>query len=87
MMTDEMMKALEADGEKLRQLTGQDHGPFRYPQEEDFDHIEDYDTCPDCSGEGTIEVLAPQHDDPHYSRTERCNSCEGCGWVSHRGLK
>lgn len=24
----EMQKALEADGEKLRQLTGEDHGPF-----------------------------------------------------------
>jgi hypothetical protein len=23
-----MLKALEADGEKLRQLTGEDHGPF-----------------------------------------------------------
>ena len=31
-MTDfdlEMQKALEADGEKLRQLTGQDHGPWK----------------------------------------------------------
>jgi len=28
---DEMMKALEADGEKLRQLTGKDHGPFPFP--------------------------------------------------------
>jgi hypothetical protein len=27
-MDDEMTKALEADGEKLRQLTGEDHGPF-----------------------------------------------------------
>lgn len=26
-MNDEMRKALEADGEKLRQMTGQDHGP------------------------------------------------------------
>lgn len=26
-MDEEMMKALEADGEKLRQLTGEDHGP------------------------------------------------------------
>lgn len=25
---DEMMAALEADGEKLRALTGEDHGPF-----------------------------------------------------------
>jgi len=33
---DEMMRALEADGEKLRQLTGEDHGPF----------------CPDCMGTG-----------------------------------
>jgi hypothetical protein len=28
MADDEMMKALLADGEKLRQLTGEDHGPF-----------------------------------------------------------
>jgi hypothetical protein len=27
----EMQKALEADGEKLRRLTGEDHGPFRLP--------------------------------------------------------
>lgn len=27
-MDKEMMQALEADGEKLRQLTGEDHGPF-----------------------------------------------------------
>ena len=27
-MDKEMMKALEADGEKLRKLTGEDHGPF-----------------------------------------------------------
>lgn len=25
---DEMMAALEADGEKLRRMTGEDHGPF-----------------------------------------------------------
>lgn len=24
----EMMKALKADGEKLRQMTGEDHGPW-----------------------------------------------------------
>ena len=28
MWTKEMMAALEADGEKLRQLTGAEHGPF-----------------------------------------------------------
>ena len=27
-MNDEMMKALAADGEKLRGMTGQDHGPW-----------------------------------------------------------
>lgn len=30
----EMQKALEADGEKLRQLTGEDHGPY-FPNEPD----------------------------------------------------
>ena len=28
MFTKEMQKALEDDGEKLRQMTGEDHGPF-----------------------------------------------------------
>ena len=28
MLTKEMRKALEADGEKLRQQTGKDHGPI-----------------------------------------------------------
>jgi hypothetical protein len=31
MFTKEMMAALEADGEKLRQMTGEDHGPV-FPQ-------------------------------------------------------
>jgi hypothetical protein len=31
MFTKEMMDALEADGEKLRQLTGADHGPVFLP--------------------------------------------------------
>lgn len=29
-MDNEMMRALEADGEKLRQLTGEDHGPHYF---------------------------------------------------------
>ena len=40
----EMQKALEADGEKLRQLTGEDHGP----------EFEDYDGCWNCGGEGVV---------------------------------
>ena len=32
-MTDEMAKALKADGDKLRALTGEDHGPFEIPPE------------------------------------------------------
>lgn len=31
-LDDEMQSALEADGEKLRQLTGEDHGPFELPE-------------------------------------------------------
>ena len=32
MFTKEMQKALEADGEKLRQFTGKDHGPVFVPE-------------------------------------------------------
>jgi hypothetical protein len=39
MFDKEMMKALEADGEKLTQLTGEDHGPaFLFAPDE----------CPHC---------------------------------------
>jgi hypothetical protein len=40
MRDDALTKALEADGEKLRALTGKDHGPF----------------CPHCLGSGIEEV-------------------------------
>lgn len=33
MFDDEMMKAFEADGEKLKSLTGQDHGPHFIPEQ------------------------------------------------------
>ena len=36
-MTEEMRKALEADGEKLRQMTGEDHGPTFTSQERSAD--------------------------------------------------
>lgn len=35
-LNSEMMRALEADGEKLRRMTGEDHGPFFPDALEDF---------------------------------------------------
>lgn len=43
-MDKEMMRALEEDGEKLRQLTGKDHGPI-FLQAAD-------PACPECGGTG-----------------------------------
>lgn len=42
----EMQKALEADGEKLREMTGEDHGPWFFD-----DPGED---CGNCGGEGYV---------------------------------
>jgi hypothetical protein len=70
-MDKEMMKALEADGEKLRQMTGEDHGPV-WPQPEQ---------CAVCFGEGKLEVPDPQRDDPHYARVVQCQACDGNGWI------
>jgi hypothetical protein len=40
-MDAEMMKALETDGEKLRQLTGEDHGPEFVPEQPPMpDHLD-----------------------------------------------
>jgi DnaJ-class molecular chaperone len=70
MLTDkEMQRALRADGKKLRQLTGADHGP------------EFWLTCSDCFGEGSHEVSKPQHDDPHFAISVRCETCNGVGLI------
>jgi len=45
MFTKEMQKALEADGEKLRQLTGEDHGPFATRMAIDAIRDEAFEQC------------------------------------------
>jgi hypothetical protein len=75
----EMMAALEADGEKLRQLTGEDHGPyFDEPPEVWLD-------CPECGGEGeileTIHVYEAgcgfSHPDVYGKECLRCRGTRG----------
>jgi hypothetical protein len=57
-MTDDMQKALEADGEKLRQLTGEDHGPFHdLPR-----HTTDWQFQ---RGEDTVDVLIHYDIEPY----------------------
>jgi hypothetical protein len=71
----EMQRALEADGEKLRQLTGEDHGPW------DLTIVE----CTACGGEGRIIINHGVGYDRHtgYFPDERdhgpCPYCDGTG--------
>lgn len=84
----EMDKALELDGEKLRALTGQDHGPFKTsraicercegvggwnaPQETDADQEPPWEICSDCEGSGMLSVGVF---DPVCAR--HCHLCDG----------
>ena len=64
MFDKEMMKALEADGEKLTQLTGEDHGPIFLFAPDECPHCQ-YDSqfpgfgpivpCPVCNPDGTYD--------------------------------
>jgi hypothetical protein len=96
----EIQKAVEADGEKLRQLTGEDHRPSF----EDYADSEDY--CPNCGGEGVVYCCqdeigcvdpeggcdwcqprkpdAPLDDENHSGGWEECKTCRGSGF-SGRG--
>jgi len=69
----EMQRALELDGEKLRQLTGHDHGPWY--------------VCPTCDGLGEWdEGPLPASRwalEPDY-RQVICPDCNGSGRVSER---
>lgn len=70
----EMQEALEADGEKLRQLTGEDHGPWFL------------DFCPQCEGSGVIprgitvyeHGCGFSHDDTYDLK---CDVCDGQGSI------
>ncbi|MDW9762179.1 hypothetical protein GOB02_21820 [Sinorhizobium meliloti] len=44
----EMQKAIEADGEYLRQMTGEDHGPYF------LDDDQEDGGCFNCGGEGFV---------------------------------
>lgn len=48
----------------------------------DNGHVpEQWDTCPDCGGEGVHERSRPQHDDPYFAVVETCKGCNGVGLV------
>lgn len=79
MFSKAMMAALEADGEKLRQLTGDDHGPVFLA-----DAPEAWKDCEVCGGDGVIyktaQVFEPgcgfAHDDV---ASVECDACSGNG--------
>jgi hypothetical protein len=70
MFSKEMMDALEADGEKLRQLTGEDHGPWEFR----------YALCEACGSEGRIY----SGNDPHPRDEGPCPVCDGTGVVESK---
>jgi len=65
MRKSEMERALEADGEKLRQMTGEDHGPWRIVP------------CEACGSEGRVLVTMPGEWDPEDRGP--CPYCDGTG--------
>lgn len=86
-----MLDALRADGEKLAQLTGEDHGPH-FPDagqsmEEaaannfglTADDLDDDEDCPNCGGEGVVYCCFEEFAclDPEGG----CDDCERrCDW-------
>ncbi len=70
-MYPEMIKALEADGEKLRQLTGEDHGPFI---------VTGYVPCERCHGTGEIIISVGSHQCDTDGML--CSACEGYGFTA-----
>lgn len=73
---DEMWEALEADGEKLRQLTGEDHGPWSiYPGQA---------PCPACfESSGYVWEHGNDWNSGPWSHQTNipCKHCNGTGTV------
>jgi hypothetical protein len=81
-MDREMQRALEADGEKLRQLTGEDHGPWEL-EEAPLQWVD----CDVCNGSGVeafrVTIYERGCGFPHDDSDERpCPQCGGNGgWL------
>lgn len=59
MFTREMQKALEADGEKLRQLAGEDHGPrFQCERCKEWEQMGLSRYCPSCDADN-LDLIQP----------------------------
>lgn len=66
-----MMAALEADGEKLRQLTGHDHGPV---------WIDDrMVVCETCGGDGSFDRVVGNDPNGPVWADQLCPTCLGAG--------
>lgn len=76
----EMMKALEADGEKLRHLTGEDHGPWFIADEQ----YPGQAPCPACfESSGYVWEHGNDWDSGPWSHQTNipCRYCNGTGTV------
>lgn len=74
----EMQKALEADGEKLRQLTGEDHGPWT------FEPAVSFSPCPHCfESSGYVWEHGTSWETGPWSHQTNipCRECNGTGVV------
>lgn len=72
----EMQRALEDDGEKLRQLTGEDHGPVFF-DEEPYPGLAPCPHCFESSGYAARLVPATWYD-PAYAEADPLHPCPYC---------
>ena len=50
-----------------------------------FNLPEGFKTCPECDGNGTVEVeLYDEDDEECYYENENCDFCHGAGYVSEK---
>lgn len=75
-MTPEMQRALHADGKKLRQLTGEDHGPWDLPEPP-----QQWFVCDECDGTGEIpyRYWGYEHGCGHGHWMDDAKPCGRCG--------
>lgn len=67
-----IQRALKVDGDKLRQLTGEDHGPY---------FVDEWETCSECGGDGEVLEHKQMPDDPYFYTVRQCFNCGGSGWI------
>lgn len=55
--------------------------PVKLTMDDKTGFEDEWETCPECGGDGEVLDFKPRHDDPEFCIVRQCHTCGGSGWI------